>query len=132
MNRQQFQGLIDRQERFSIRFDSYVHAVEIEDLLGRDTIDVAAFLQSSLPYYVGKKVLVTGGGGSIGRELCRQLMALDPATRCGSMPPRVVLEKPGLFPAGLIKLFVPANPLFQLAQYDNKIQRSRYSLIVRH
>ncbi|MFN8004544.1 MAG: nucleoside-diphosphate sugar epimerase/dehydratase [Acidobacteriota bacterium] len=58
---------------------SNVRPVEIEDLLGRDTVDVAAWLEASQSSYVGKRVLVTGAGGSIGRELCRQLATLDPA-----------------------------------------------------
>ncbi len=45
--------------------------IEMEDLLGRDPISVD--LNSILSYVMGKTVLVTGGGGSIGSELCRQL-----------------------------------------------------------
>lgn len=50
--------------------------VEIEDLLGRDPIeldtdDVKDFVQ-------GKTILVTGGGGSIGSELCRQIASNHP------------------------------------------------------
>lgn len=59
---------------------SNVRPVEIEDLLGRDSIDVEAWLEASQSSYVGKRVLVTGAGGSIGRELCRQLATLDPAS----------------------------------------------------
>jgi FlaA1/EpsC-like NDP-sugar epimerase len=55
---------------------SNVRPVEIEDLLGRDTIDVAAWLEASQSSYLSKRVLVTGAGGSIGRELCRQLATL--------------------------------------------------------
>ncbi|MBQ7384847.1 MAG: polysaccharide biosynthesis protein [Clostridia bacterium] len=44
---------------------------KIEDLLFRDSIDVdTEFLKSN---YTGKTILVTGGGGSIGSELCRQI-----------------------------------------------------------
>ncbi len=57
-----------------------VRPVEIEDLLGRDPIDVEAWLEASQGSYVGKRILVTGAGGSIGRELCRQLATLDPAS----------------------------------------------------
>ncbi len=49
----------------------------IEDLLFRQSLsfnDSAAF-----HYYTGKKVLVTGGGGSIGSELCRQIAKCRPA-----------------------------------------------------
>lgn len=59
---------------------SNVRPVEIEDLLGRDTIDVDAWLAASQSSYGGRRVLVTGAGGSIGRELCRQLSILKPAS----------------------------------------------------
>lgn len=50
--------------------------VEIEDLLGREPIKVD--LDSIMGYVQDKIVLVTGGGGSIGSELCRQLAAHEP------------------------------------------------------
>jgi FlaA1/EpsC-like NDP-sugar epimerase len=59
---------------------SGVRPVEIEDLLGRDTIDINAWLEASQSSYQGKRVLITGAGGSIGRELCRQIATLDPAS----------------------------------------------------
>ena len=51
--------------------------VEIEDLLGRDkvTLDWNS-IQAGLS---GKCVMVTGGGGSIGKELCRQIARLSPS-----------------------------------------------------
>ena len=45
--------------------------VRIEDLLGREPVQVS--LDEIMDYVQGKVVLVTGGGGSIGSELCRQL-----------------------------------------------------------
>lgn len=57
-----------------------VRPVEIEDLLGRDPINVEAWLETSQASYLGKRVLVTGAGGSIGRELCRRLATLNPAS----------------------------------------------------
>lgn len=45
--------------------------VQIEDLLGRESVQVN--LSEIMGYVQGKTVLVTGGGGSIGSELCRQL-----------------------------------------------------------
>lgn len=50
---------------------SKLRNVEIEDLLGRDPIKVN--LDEILGYIKGKTVLVTGGGGSIGSEICTQL-----------------------------------------------------------
>ena len=50
--------------------------VSIEDLLGRDTIKVD--MQEVFDFIHGKTVLVTGGGGSIGSELCRQVAAHNP------------------------------------------------------
>ncbi len=56
---------------------SKLRDVEVEDLLGREPIEVD--LDSILGYVKGKKVLVTGGGGSIGSELCRQIASHKPA-----------------------------------------------------
>ena len=50
--------------------------VEVEDLLGRDPIEVN--LDSILGYVQDKVILVTGGGGSIGSELCRQIASHRP------------------------------------------------------
>ena len=53
-----------------------IRNVKIEDLLGREPIDLN--LKSKMNYVKGKVVLVTGGGGSIGSELCRQISAHNP------------------------------------------------------
>ena len=49
---------------------SKMKKVAVEDLLGRDTIKVN--MSEIFQYLKGKRILVTGGGGSIGSELCRQ------------------------------------------------------------
>lgn len=56
---------------------SQLKAVDVEDLLGRDPIIVD--LESILGYVKDRCVLVTGGGGSIGSELCRQIAAHQPS-----------------------------------------------------
>jgi FlaA1/EpsC-like NDP-sugar epimerase len=53
-----------------------LRAVQIEDLLGRDPVSPNALLLSR--NVTGKTVLVSGAGGSIGGELCRQIIALRP------------------------------------------------------
>lgn len=54
-----------------------VRQIEVEDLLGRDSVqlDMHALRRS----YTGKVIMVTGAGGSIGSELCRQLMRFEPS-----------------------------------------------------
>lgn len=54
-----------------------IRDVEIEDLLGRDPIEPDYDLLSA--NVTGKNVLVTGAGGSIGSELCRQIARSSPA-----------------------------------------------------
>ena len=56
---------------------SQLKDVDVEDLLGRDPIVVD--LESILGYVQNRCVLVTGGGGSIGSELCRQVAAHHPS-----------------------------------------------------
>lgn len=55
---------------------SQLREVQIEDLLGRDPIEVN--VDEIAGYVKEKTVLVTGGGGSIGSELCRQIAAREP------------------------------------------------------
>ena len=55
-----------------------VRDVAIEDLLGRPVADLTRDDPLLQPVYGGRRVLVTGAGGSIGSELCRQLANLQP------------------------------------------------------
>ncbi|QWD92041.1 polysaccharide biosynthesis protein [Polynucleobacter asymbioticus] len=52
--------------------------LDVEDLLGRDLVDPDYDLLTK--NITGKVVLVTGAGGSIGSELCRQIMSQNPST----------------------------------------------------
>lgn len=53
-----------------------IRHVEIDDLLERDPIQID--LEEISVYIKGKSVMVTGGAGSIGSEICRQVAAFDP------------------------------------------------------
>ena len=55
---------------------SKLRNVDPQDLLGREPIQVN--LEEIIGYISGKTVLVTGGGGSIGSELCRQIASAKP------------------------------------------------------
>lgn len=55
---------------------SDLREVQIEDLLGRDTVDIN--VDEILDYVKGRAILVTGAGGSIGSELCRQIAGHNP------------------------------------------------------
>lgn len=81
--------------------------VEIEDLLRREPVqtDIAAIQQ----LLHGKRVLVTGGGGSIGSELCRQIM------RCG--------------PAGLLLIGHGENSIFDIQNELNQTFRGTHAII---
>jgi len=53
-----------------------IRPVEVEDLLGREPVEVD--INSIADYLMGEVVLVTGAGGSIGSELCRQIARIGP------------------------------------------------------
>ncbi len=55
-----------------------IRDVDIVDLLGRDVVEVD--MDGIKNHIAGKTVMVTGGGGSIGSELCRQLATFSPKT----------------------------------------------------
>jgi len=54
-----------------------IRPVQVEDVLGREPVEVD--LEAVSTYVAGETVLVTGAGGSIGSELCRQIAHLGPA-----------------------------------------------------
>jgi FlaA1/EpsC-like NDP-sugar epimerase len=54
-----------------------IRPVEIEDLLGRNIVDLN--IEEIAGYIDAKTIMVTGGGGSIGSELCRHLVKFNPA-----------------------------------------------------
>lgn len=64
--------LTDRQAKVG-----YLRELTLEDLLGREETKVD--LQTIRSFIKGKRILVTGAGGSIGSELCRQLANLEPS-----------------------------------------------------
>ena len=54
-----------------------IREVSIEDLLGRDVVEID---DSGISAYIkGKRVLITGAGGSIGSEICRQVAKYNPS-----------------------------------------------------
>lgn len=53
-----------------------IRDVEIEDLLGRDPVELN--MEGIEEYIKDKVILITGGGGSIGSELCRQIVKFNP------------------------------------------------------
>ena len=55
-----------------------VREINIDDLLGRSVFQLEEHLDEVRGIYQGKRILVTGAGGSIGSELCRQLAAMGP------------------------------------------------------
>src|SRR5690625_8023363 len=55
---------------------SHLKNVEVEDLLGREPVELD--INAISEYVTNKTVMVTGAGGSIGSELCRQLMRFTP------------------------------------------------------
>jgi FlaA1/EpsC-like NDP-sugar epimerase len=63
-------------ELISDRLAGQIRPVQVEDVLGREPVDVD--IASVASYVAGETVLVTGAGGSIGSELCRQIARVGP------------------------------------------------------
>ena len=55
-----------------------IREINIDDLLGRSVVDIETHLPEVERHYRGKRILVTGAGGSIGCELSRQLCTYGP------------------------------------------------------
>jgi FlaA1/EpsC-like NDP-sugar epimerase len=90
-NNKQIQEIIDRCAESGVRFKTIpalteiingkarvnqIRDVQMEDLIGREPLEID--FKSIENEFSGKTVLVTGGGGSIGRELCRQISMFNP------------------------------------------------------
>ena len=69
--------IVPEQEKILTNSDAMsLRKVEIADLLGRDPIELDK--EGLREFIQNKTVLVTGGGGSIGSEICRQVLDYDP------------------------------------------------------
>ncbi len=55
-----------------------IRDINIEDVLGRSVVQFESHRQEIASHYRNKRIMVTGAGGSIGSELCRQLAGLKP------------------------------------------------------
>ena len=60
-----------------LNLTTQIRPVEVEDVLGREPVEVD--IDAIASYLSGETVLVTGAGGSIGSELCRQIARVAPA-----------------------------------------------------
>jgi len=56
-----------------------IRGVELRDLLSRPQANLADHDANVFPFLCGKTVLITGAGGSIGSEICRQVLRFEPA-----------------------------------------------------
>ena len=63
---------------FEVALTPELRSIGIDELLGRDQVPVD--LDAIAHHYHGRHILVTGAGGSIGRELCRQVLKFEPAS----------------------------------------------------
>jgi len=91
MTRSMRKKIVDKLQHFSVHVQTLpqvqdivagkvtiadLREVEVDDLLGRDAVAPNELLLGRT--VVGKTVMVTGAGGSIGSELCRQIMSIGP------------------------------------------------------
>jgi FlaA1/EpsC-like NDP-sugar epimerase len=60
-----------------LNLTTQIRPIQVEDVLGREPVEVD--FESIASYVKDETVLVTGAGGSIGAELCRQIAKVDPA-----------------------------------------------------
>ena len=65
--------------------------VRVEDMLGREPVRME--LERVGAYLAGEVVMVTGAGGSIGAELCRQIARVAPRRWCSSTTPRTTCSR---------------------------------------
>jgi FlaA1/EpsC-like NDP-sugar epimerase len=79
-----------------------VRGVDIRDLLSRPQANLSDHDANVFPFLNGKTVLVTGAGGSIGSEICRQVMRFDPA--------KIILVERAEFPLFSIQRELLARP----------------------
>jgi FlaA1/EpsC-like NDP-sugar epimerase len=103
---------------------SQIRDVSVEDLLGRDPIRLdETLIRTSLE---GRSVMVTGGGGSIGSELCRQAAAFQPSRlvifeRAESDLYRIHLELNEKFPN--LEIVQQIGDIRELASVEQAIER---------
>ena len=68
--------IMDYRVKENLEEISSLREVSVEDLLGREEVHLDT--DSISDYLTGRNVMVTGGGGSIGSELCRQILRYEP------------------------------------------------------
>jgi FlaA1/EpsC-like NDP-sugar epimerase len=103
---------------------SQIRDVSVEDLLGREAIRLdETLIRSSIE---GRSVMVTGGGGSIGSELCRQVASFQPSRlvileRAESDLYRIHLELADKFPH--LEIVQQIADIREMASVENAIRR---------
>lgn len=102
---------------------SDIKEVEIDDLLGRDAVTPRPELMSA--NITNKVVMVTGAGGSIGSELCRQILKLSPKKLVLfelSEYGLYAIERELLITANNLGLDIEILPLIGSVQKENRVQ----------